>query len=555
MHWITQPAYAPPQDGRQTDAHPLVVHRRSAPTASRRLVIFVHGLCGSRYGARATWGSFPSLLFDDLPDVDIGLYRYDTAVRRLGFGRSISLEDEARVFAAILRDELDAYGQIVLIGHSMGGLLCKAAICALLETRQDHALDRIAGLILMATPQLGSLRMPGWLEAFSQDARALRPHGDFIDRVNTTFEDQIALDERIVTYRRQTIPTWSVEGANDFWVDRLSAGIGLASSRRKVVKGSHTSIVKPASRDDSAYAWVKERIGICMARFEYDVFVAAAMAAHEDDPAYQQSRDDVLSLVRTLREDCGFSSVFYAGAELPDKDAFDPKLLALQTDLAALRASRYFLLYFPEKIATSALYEAGWALILGKPSLYLVRKPDDLPFLLSNAQEAFSPPLVRILACPTSKRPTSISAPSARICSSSTHRRRAERHASRSVDLHPHLIALDAGLVGLQRLLCAHRVEQLDARREVRPVDHLTGLDVEPRPVQRTLHLAAVHDLAAGQRPEQMRARRLRREEAVFQVIDHQLLARHRERLHFADRQLVQLAHHMQCHDAHLPVD
>ncbi|AKC85410.1 hypothetical protein WQ53_00075 [Pseudoxanthomonas suwonensis] len=344
------------------------------------------------------------MLFDDLPDVDIGLYSYDTALRRFGLGRSISLEDEARVFADILRDELDSYGQIVLVGHSMGGLLCKAAICALLETRQDHTVERIAGLILMATPQLGSMRVPGWLEAFSQDARALRPHGKFIDRVNTTFEDHIALDERIVTYRRQTIPTWSVEGVNDFWVDRLSSGIGLTSSRRKVVKGSHTSIVKPTSRNDSAYTWVKERIEICMTRFEHDVFVAAAMAAHEGDPAYQQSRDDVLSLVQTLRDDCGFSSIFYAGIKLPDQDSFDPKLLALQIDLATLRASRYFLLYYPERLATSALYEAGWALILGKPSLYLIRKPEDLPFLLSNAQEAFSPPLVRILTCPDIER-------------------------------------------------------------------------------------------------------------------------------------------------------
>lgn len=400
MHWITQSTYSAPQDDPQVDTHPLIVHRRSDPTANRRLVIFVHGLGGSRYGAHSTWGRFPSLLFDDLSDIDIGLYRYDTAMRRFGFSRSISLEDEARVFADILRDELNAYGQIVLVGHSMGGLLCKAAICALLETRQDHAVERIAGLILMATPQLGSLRMPGWLETFSEDARALRPHGDFIQRVNITFEDNIALDERIITYRRQTIPTWSVEGASDFWVDRLSAGIGLASSRRKVVRGSHTSIVKPASREDSAYSWVKDRIGICMTRFEYDVFVAAAMAAHEGDPAYQQSREDALSLVRTLQEDCGFSSVFYAGAKLTDQKAFDPKLLALQLDLAAMRASRYFLLYYPERLATSALYEAGWALILGKPSLYVVRTSEDLPFLMKNAQEAFSPPLVRSLVCP-----------------------------------------------------------------------------------------------------------------------------------------------------------
>lgn len=399
MHWTTQSSYESPQSDRDTQQHALIVHRRSDPSNNRRLVIFVHGLGGSRYGTNATWGKFPEFLFDDLTDVDIGLYRYETAAERFRFKKSISLEDEARVFAGIIRDELGGYSQIVLIGHSMGGLLCKATICELLETREDHALDRIAGMILMATPQLGSLMTPRFLSNLSQDARALKPHSAFVTKINAKFEDHIALDEKIVTYRRQTIPTWSVEGAGDFWVDRLSASIGLPSSRRKTVRGTHTSIVKPENKQEGAYAWVKQKISSSLDRFEYDVFVAAAMAGHDDDMSYRKSRDDVLSLVRTLQNECGFASVFYAGAELPEQDTFDPNDLALQKDLAALRNSRYFLLYYPQKIATSALYEAGWALILGKPSIYLVHESDHLPFLLGDAQQAFSPPLVKIFEC------------------------------------------------------------------------------------------------------------------------------------------------------------
>lgn len=396
MDWTTQTVYESPQDDRDGRQHPLIVHRRSEPSSNRRLVIFVHGLGGSRYGPHSTWGRFPGFLFEDLADVDVGLYRYDTAKGRFGFKASISLEDESRVFANIIRDELTAYRQIVLVGHSMGGLLCKAMICQLLETRDDHALDRIAGMILMATPQLGSLLTPRFLSALSQDARALKPHGNFVTSINTKFENHIALDEKIISYRRQTIPTWSVEGVSDFWVDRLSASIGLPSSRRKTVRGTHTSIVKPTTKNDGAYAWVRQKIRSALDRFEYDVFVAAAMAGHDGDEAYRKSREDVLSIVQTLQKECGFSSVFYAGIKLPDQKAFDPNDLALKKDLNALRNSRYFLLYYPERIATSALYEAGWALVLGKPSLYLVRDSDHLPFLLGDAQQAFSPPLVKI---------------------------------------------------------------------------------------------------------------------------------------------------------------
>ena len=69
-----------------------------------------------------------------------------------------------------------------------------------------------------------------------------------------------------------------------------------------------------------------------------------------------------------------------------------------------MRASRYFVLYYPQKIASSVLYEAGWALVLGKPSIYIIRgdeKEDEgLPFLLNDAGQAFKDRRVRIFKCP-----------------------------------------------------------------------------------------------------------------------------------------------------------
>ena len=400
MYRLTQANYSAPTEAGALDEHPLILHQRSEPTKNRGLVIFVHGLGGCRYGSGSTWGHFPQFLYEDFAELDIGLYQYRTLTGRLRFWKSVSLEDEARVLAGILRDELTSYARIVLVGHSMGGLLCKASICELLETKEDGALERVAGLFLLATPQLGSLRVPRFMKVFSADFRALAAHGGLVTKINQKFEDCIALDERTVTYRKVTVPTWAVEGVSDQWVDKLSAGIGLVSARRKVVRGSHTSIVKPRSKDNDVYAWVKQKVRICLGRFKYDVFVAAAMAGNKDDADYSESRKEVLSLIEILKDECGFSSVFYAGMTMPEQRDFDPKTLALQDDLEALRQSRYFILYYPKKVATSALYEAGWALVLGKPSIYLVRDDKNLPFLLGNANQAFSPPLVRILECP-----------------------------------------------------------------------------------------------------------------------------------------------------------
>jgi pimeloyl-ACP methyl ester carboxylesterase len=404
MRKLTAAVFSEPSDWKALTDETLVVHQRVDPTLNDKIVLFVHGLGGQRYGKHSTWQNFPAYLLEDLPEIDVGLYQYRTLTGRFAFSRSVSLDDEARVFADLLRDELAAYTNIVLIGHSMGGLLCKGAIHVLVSRGDRNTLARIGGLLLMATPQLGSLRVPRFLGALSHDFRALEPHGDFVATINQTFENHIALDESTHTLRKTTIPTWAVEGVNDRWVDPLSAGIGLPSSRRKVVRGSHTSIVKPTDRNADAYQWVKARISTALHRFKHDVFIAAAMAGNKGDAEYAENRAAVLALIDVLKEKCGFKSIFYAGTSLPTTADFDPEALALTNDLLAMRESRYFIMYYPRRTPSSVLYEAGWALILGKPSIYVIRgdQNDDegLPFLLNDAGQAFKERRVRIFKCP-----------------------------------------------------------------------------------------------------------------------------------------------------------
>ena len=124
---------------------PLTIHRRQ-DKANNQLVIFVHGLNGSRYGDNSTWGNFPKFVFEDIPQIDVGLYEYQTGLRRFKFWKSVSLKKEAITFAHIIRDLSDHYKTIILIGHSMGGLLCKAVICHLIHEHKEEVF-RIGGLI------------------------------------------------------------------------------------------------------------------------------------------------------------------------------------------------------------------------------------------------------------------------------------------------------------------------------------------------------------------------------------------------------------------------
>jgi tetratricopeptide (TPR) repeat protein len=247
---------------------PLLVHQRQ--DGKKDIIIFVHGLGGRRYDSTwgwlpkflkdSTWGRFPEFLYEDFPQLDVGLYEFRTLLRRAKFWESVSLSDEARVFAGIIRD-IAGYETIILVGHSMGGLLCMAAITDLINTNQKKALLRIGGLILMATPQTGSQRVPTPLSWVSKDFRALRPHGEFVARLHETLTNhRVVLDETRAQAGDTVIPTWAVLGVSDHWVDSLSAGLHLPEERKRTVRGSHTAIVKPPSKRSDAYEYVRDRI-------------------------------------------------------------------------------------------------------------------------------------------------------------------------------------------------------------------------------------------------------------------------------------------------------
>ena len=166
METFVQEVFSEP---RLDPSDPLVVHKHSScPDNLKNIVIFIHGLGGTRYGRNSTWGFFPRFVFEDFHQADVGLYRYKTMFQRLRFWESINLEDEARILAEIIRDT-PQYSKVVLVGHSMGGLLAKASIAFLLHTGQARILSQIGGLILMATPQAGSMRVPSFLAGLSKD--------------------------------------------------------------------------------------------------------------------------------------------------------------------------------------------------------------------------------------------------------------------------------------------------------------------------------------------------------------------------------------------------
>ena len=112
----------------------------------------------------------------------------------------------------------------------------------------------------------------------------------------------------------------------------------------------------------------------------YDVFLSAPMAGLRSADKYRAFRADVLSVVAAL-EECGLS-VFFAGRDAESPDQFDEPDASVVRDLDALKNSRYLLMVYPERVVSSVLVEAGYALATGMKAVYFVRDVKHLPFLL-----------------------------------------------------------------------------------------------------------------------------------------------------------------------------
>jgi hypothetical protein len=125
------------------------------------------------------------------------------------------------------------------------------------------------------------------------------------------------------------------------------------------------------------------------ARPKYDVFLSAPMASFKSDAEYQPFRANVMKVVTALRDRCGLS-VFCALDALESMSDFETRGVSLLEDLRVLHDSGNFVLLYPEKLASSALFETGYALALGLPSRLFVPEEDVLPYLMQRLPEALT---------------------------------------------------------------------------------------------------------------------------------------------------------------------
>lgn len=128
--------------------------------------------------------------------------------------------------------------------------------------------------------------------------------------------------------------------------------------------------------------------------YAYDVFISSILAGFKSDEQLDAHHKDMMRLVRLL-EDEHHLRVYYAAKDLHNTENFGTSDISSggffrpKADLDAIRSSHCFVMFFPVSVVSSVLFEAGIALNFCPKSIYFVRSPEDLPFLMRQAVQKF----------------------------------------------------------------------------------------------------------------------------------------------------------------------
>ncbi|WP_397444127.1 ABC-three component system protein [Pseudomonas chlororaphis] len=146
--------------------------------------------------------------------------------------------------SSFLRLKLSGYSEVILVAHSMGGLIAKDFI--LNYEKGDK--PKPVGFVSIAVPHKGSLSAQILAPIKNINARELVPLNEYTDSLNNRWIDsRKALPESIylIAQHDQCVPSVS------------ATPFTLKTAQKFVLEHDHISICKPSSKDDMAYIALK----------------------------------------------------------------------------------------------------------------------------------------------------------------------------------------------------------------------------------------------------------------------------------------------------------
>lgn len=241
---------------------------------SRKLILFVHGFIGSdetwnRTDGKRSIKAYLQTEFDIVNEFDIDVFNYKTSIsdkfrrhlywigRLFGKERSYEVNLSIERIALLLKAEIDtkysSYDKIVIIAHSMGGLVTKSFFCN--EMENDRSCSKYS-FISLAVPHKGSklalLTKP--IIKSNPQLKELLPYSEFVTN----------LEAKWIRHRDKLPETHCFICEHDQIVFKESQEIeGISDDFRFSCNYDHSGVLTPKVKDDAVILRI---IQICVGK-------------------------------------------------------------------------------------------------------------------------------------------------------------------------------------------------------------------------------------------------------------------------------------------------
>lgn len=222
-------------------------------------VIFIHGLDGDSLASWHPEGKsndfFPRWLGEDLSSIGVWSFGY-AAKSSAWVGSAMPIQDRANNFLATL----DAAGlgtrPIVVIAHSLGGLIAKQAIIngqAAWDNSWGVIVKQIKGIVFFSTPHYGSsvanwFKYTGLLGRSSALVSDLSWSAPALRQLNQHFQKHCSEAQIAIETMYEKEKTGGV-----LVVDEVSANPNISGMQTIPIDANHISICKPTSKSSLVY--------------------------------------------------------------------------------------------------------------------------------------------------------------------------------------------------------------------------------------------------------------------------------------------------------------
>ena len=244
-----------------------LVKLRETPSATRVLV-FIHGI-GAR-DPQAYWKSFSTVLLEDptpcVKEADVYVWGYPTntgpqwlrdiiaSLRRRTLVDTVpTISRLGDLWRSAYRTQFNAYHEMILVCHSMGGLVVQSWITKVLAEGHSNELASLRFIAFYSTPQNGApIAAVGWNDQLD----GMNVTSEFVGKTRREWWDHVVkwnyvpMMAQDQSYNR-FIPHLVLSGVNDAIVPRNCAEIiGMPVFD---IPGDHSTLIQPHDPQDTRY--------------------------------------------------------------------------------------------------------------------------------------------------------------------------------------------------------------------------------------------------------------------------------------------------------------